>query len=240
MKAQLLKKTLLPIIAVSMMTLSHSHDVHAASNPTETAVVSEQKANATKADANKLDTSKTDASKTDTNKADASKADTSMTDASKTDTIETDSKKPDDAKILEVAKRVIKGEYGSGEARKEKLKEDGFDAKVVQKKVNELIYSKASSNSSARSNASNVSYSSGGNAKRELRKKIESGGNYNTFTGNGYLGAYQFAPSTWNGLCAQTGTDPSDFSPAHQDQMADLYAQQRYGGWANTPSRGGW
>ena len=78
------------------------------------------------------------------------------------------------------------------------------------------------------------------NPYRERRKYIESRGDYQTFTGNGYLGAYQFAPTTWKYVCEISGTNENDFSPYHQDQMADLYAEIRYGGWENTPISGGW
>lgn len=72
------------------------------------------------------------------------------------------------------------------------------------------------------------------------RRMVESTNNYNTFTGNGYLGAYQFAPSTWNSIASRHGLDASDFSPANQDRMADIYANERYGGWSNVPTTGGW
>lgn len=72
------------------------------------------------------------------------------------------------------------------------------------------------------------------------RRKVESGNNYNTFTGNGYLGAYQFAPSTWQAGCNAIGSDPNDFSPANQDAVADWYANTRYFGWQNVPKNGGW
>lgn len=75
---------------------------------------------------------------------------------------------------------------------------------------------------------------------RANRRNVESTNNYNTFTGNGYLGAYQFAPSTWNSIASSHGLDASDFSPANQDRMADIYANERYGGWDNVPTVGGW
>lgn len=72
------------------------------------------------------------------------------------------------------------------------------------------------------------------------RRMIESTNNYNTFTGNGYLGAYQFAPQTWNSIASSHGLDANDFSPANQDKMADIYATERYGSWSNVPTSGGW
>lgn len=81
---------------------------------------------------------------------------------------------------------------------------------------------------------------SGDNWHKANRRKVESGNNYDTFTGNGYLGAYQFAPSTWNSIASRHGLDANDFSPANQDRIADIYAQERYNGWANVPQNGGW
>ncbi|MCV3295573.1 LysM peptidoglycan-binding domain-containing protein [Oenococcus kitaharae] len=78
----------------------------------------------------------------------------------------------------------------------------------------------------------------GSNALR--RRQVESGNNYNTFTGNGYLGAYQFARGTWAAGVAAVGGSVSDFSPAHQDAVANWYASNRYGGWQNVPTTGGW
>ncbi len=63
----------------------------------------------------------------------------------------------------------------------------------------------------------------------ELRL-CESGNNYAEDTGNGYYGAYQFAPGTWWGL-GYSGL-PSDASPAVQDQAAErLQAQAGWGQW---------
>lgn len=72
------------------------------------------------------------------------------------------------------------------------------------------------------------------------RRHVESSNNYNTFTENGYLGAYQFAPVTWNDIAQRHGLNPNDFSPANQDRFADIYATERWGGWANVPVTGGW
>lgn len=89
------------------------------------------------------------------------------------------------------------------------------------------------------------SYYNGGGGSRELRMYIESRGNYGTDTGNGYLGAYQFAEQYMAGRMAAAGIPwegREDFlnSPEKQDALADWYANSRYGGWENTPSSGGW
>lgn len=81
--------------------------------------------------------------------------------------------------------------------------------------------------------------SSGDNSNKALRRQIESGGNYNTNTGNGYVGAYQFAPSTIASIESATGMKWS-MDPSTQDAFADYYANQRYGGWQNVPTTGGW
>lgn len=78
-----------------------------------------------------------------------------------------------------------------------------------------------------------------GNSMASLRRSIESGGNYNTNTGNGYLGAYQFAPQTIAGIESATGMKWS-MDPSTQDAFANYYANSRYGGWQNVPTTGGW
>ena len=78
------------------------------------------------------------------------------------------------------------------------------------------------------------------NWHKQNRRVVESGDDYNTFTGNGYFGAYQFAPVTWNSIAQRHGLDASDFSPANQDLFADIYAKERYGSWSNVPTYGGW
>lgn len=78
-----------------------------------------------------------------------------------------------------------------------------------------------------------------GNSMASLRRSIESGGNYSTNTGNGYLGAYQFAPQTIAGIESATGMKWS-MDPATQDAFANYYANSRYGGWQNVPTTGGW
>ena len=86
---------------------------------------------------------------------------------------------------------------------------------------------------------SSTNSSLAGNSMAALRRSIESGGNYNTNTGNGYLGAYQFAPQTIAGIESATGMKWS-MDPATQDAFANYYANTRYGSWANVPTNGGW
>lgn len=50
----------------------------------------------------------------------------------------------------------------------------------------------------------------------------ESGGNYNARNGQ-YVGAYQLSASYLGG----------DYSPAHQDEVANQYVTSRYGSWTN-------
>ncbi len=66
----------------------------------------------------------------------------------------------------------------------------------------------------------------------------ESGGNYAINTGNGYYGAYQFHPSTWNASANHAGRSdlvgvlPSNASPYDQDDVAwALYQWQGNGPW---------
>lgn len=92
---------------------------------------------------------------------------------------------------------------------------------------------------SATTNNSIASASLNGNSMAALRRSIESGGNYGTDTGNGYLGAYQFAPQTIAGIESATGMKWS-MDPATQDAFANYYANSRYGGWQNVPTNGGW
>ncbi|WP_286006648.1 LysM peptidoglycan-binding domain-containing protein [Ligilactobacillus aviarius] len=74
-----------------------------------------------------------------------------------------------------------------------------------------------SSNSSALSNLS----SSDAAAKAWIVAR-ESGGNYNARNGQ-YVGAYQLSASYLGG----------DYSPAHQDEVANQYVTSRYGSWVN-------
>jgi hypothetical protein len=64
----------------------------------------------------------------------------------------------------------------------------------------------------------------------EALAQCESGGNYQTNTGNGYYGAYQFSASTWSNL-GYSGL-PSNASPGTQNQAAEkLQAQSGWGQW---------
>jgi len=56
-------------------------------------------------------------------------------------------------------------------------------------------------------------------------RSCESGGNYNTNTGNGYYGAYQFDLQTWQSV-GGSGL-PSSASPAEQDKRAAILMNQR-------------
>jgi len=79
----------------------------------------------------------------------------------------------------------------------------------------------------------------------EQRRSVESGGNYGVYTGNGYVGGYQFSEQYLPGWMAQAGLgeynrDAFLADPGLQDQLANWYAESRYGGWSNVPSSGGW
>lgn len=78
------------------------------------------------------------------------------------------------------------------------------------------------------------------NWHRSNRRMVETTNNYQWNWSNGYKGAYQFSESTWNATASAHGLNPSDTSPANQDAMADAYANDRYGGWGNVPTTGGW
>jgi hypothetical protein len=61
-------------------------------------------------------------------------------------------------------------------------------------------------------------------------RACESGGNYQTNTGNGYYGAYQFALATWRGL-GYSGY-PHQAAPATQDEaVRKLQARSGWGQW---------
>ena len=79
----------------------------------------------------------------------------------------------------------------------------------------------------------------------EDRRNAESGGDYGIYTGNGYVGAYQFSEQYIAGWMTQAGLgnyNRDDFlaNPGLQDQLADWYADYKWGGWSNVPSTGGW
>lgn len=105
----------------------------------------------------------------------------------------------------------------------------------VQQQANTQV---SQTQTQSQATTSNVPVSSD-NSNKALRRQIESGGNYNTNNGNGYVGAYQFLPSTISSIESATGMKWS-MDPATQDAFADYYANQRYGGWQNVPTTGGW
>ena len=63
-------------------------------------------------------------------------------------------------------------------------------------------------------------------------RSCESGGNYRANTGNGYYGAYQFSPSTWQSL--GHGGRASDAAPHVQDEAALRLASTK--GWSQWPA----
>jgi hypothetical protein len=72
-------------------------------------------------------------------------------------------------------------------------------------------------------------------------RNCESGGNYQTNTGNGFYGAYQFTISTWNAVAqiidpAYVGVRPDQAPPAIQDRMASALRHEiAWGGWQHWP-----
>lgn len=99
---------------------------------------------------------------------------------------------------------------------------------------------KTAESSASTSTSQSSASSTPDNWHRANRRMVESSDNYYIGSANGYIGAYQFAPSTWAATAASIGADPNDYSPENQDRLADAYAQSRYGGWSNVPTTGGW
>ena len=70
-------------------------------------------------------------------------------------------------------------------------------------------------------------------------RDCESGGNYSEDTGNGFYGAYQFLPSSWNRIAALYGYNnligvlPSQATPAEQDMMIVLNTNSSAAGLAS-------
>ena len=66
----------------------------------------------------------------------------------------------------------------------------------------------------------------------------EAGGNYQTNSGNGYYGAYQFNPGTWRSIASKVGRPdlagvlPNQASPADQDFMIIQNTKMSRGGLA--------
>lgn len=81
----------------------------------------------------------------------------------------------------------------------------------------------AAANTNAANNSNYSSSVSGGDAAAKAWiASRESGGNYNARNGQ-YVGKYQLSSSYLGG----------DYSPAHQEQVADQYVAGRYGSWSN-------
>ncbi len=80
----------------------------------------------------------------------------------------------------------------------------------------------------------------GGSLGEWLRilRTCESGGNYQTNTGNGYYGAYQFSASTWRRIAPKAGRSdlagilPHQASPGDQDYMIIQNTKLSSGGLA--------
>jgi LysM repeat protein len=113
------------------------------------------------------------------------------------------------------------------------------DSQHMHQPVHMIENNENTVNNTTQQSSTNSNVNLSGNSMAALRRSIESGGNYNTNTGNGYIGAYQFAPQTIAGIESATGMKWS-MDPATQDAFANYYANARYGGWQNTPKTGGW
>lgn len=89
-------------------------------------------------------------------------------------------------------------------------------------------------------NSANYAAGSGGIA--ECIRGRESGGNYAINTGNGYLGAYQFTPGTWNNAVSNAGypeyaNGRADLAPPYVQDAAFQWLFNQPGGphnWPNT------
>src|SRR5699024_4629760 len=79
----------------------------------------------------------------------------------------------------------------------------------------------ATANNSSNSSVSSNLSSSDAGAKAWIVAR-ETGGNYDARNGQ-YVGAYQLSASYLGG----------DYSPAHQDEVANQYVTSRYGSWVN-------
>jgi Transglycosylase-like domain len=86
--------------------------------------------------------------------------------------------------------------------------------------------------------AADIQSGSSGNGFLDCVKQRESHGTYETDTGNGYHGAYQFAQSTWDNTAADAGradlvgADPAQVAPSDQDAMAEhLYSTAGSSPW---------
>jgi hypothetical protein len=71
-------------------------------------------------------------------------------------------------------------------------------------------------------------------------RQQESGGNYQENTGNGYYGAYQFSPSTWNESVIGAGfpqyaNGRADLAPPYVQDAAAVWLQA-HAGWGSWPA----
>lgn len=75
-----------------------------------------------------------------------------------------------------------------------------------------------------------------------ILRQCESGGNYQINTGNGFYGAYQFVPSTWDGVAppGYVGVLPNQAPPEIQDLAATtLYQRSGWGPWPGCTAKYG-
>lgn len=91
--------------------------------------------------------------------------------------------------VDDVATSVIRGDYGNGEERRQKLTSAGYDYDNVQSRVNDIIYGKASSESSSKENPEsgdadsitrNVIRGDYGNGEERRQKLSSAGYDYDT------------------------------------------------------------
>jgi Transglycosylase-like domain len=117
---------------------------------------------------------------------------------------------------------------------------DYLAMRVVGDYIASLIAAEAQTGAPSTGSGSYVSYDSDPGDFLACVRQRESGGNYGVYNagGSGAAGAYQFLPSTWNGIAVSSGrtdligVDPAQASPGDQDAMAQaLYAQQGSAPW---------
>lgn len=117
---------------------------------------------------------------------------------------------PDLKSIDEVAKEVIQGKWGNGEARKKNLEMAGYDYKEVQNRVNEMLKGSSSSSSGSKSNVYVVSTKSGlplrlrskPNTNSTRLESIKNGSEIKVsdiVKGESISGNTNWAQTTWNG-----------------------------------------
>lgn len=91
--------------------------------------------------------------------------------------------------IAQIAKEVIAGKWGNGDARKKKLEAAGYDYDAVQDKVNDLLDNKSSSSSSGYSNGA-----------KSFDSRYKNGKTY-TVKANGGLNLRKGAGTSYSSLC---------------------------------------